>query len=80
MKAWVNGELVPQEQVQVSLLSHSFSRGSAIFETFDVTETARGPALFRPDAHPCPWNRISRRHHSRIFPKFVRPRGCLCPA
>ena len=51
MKAWVNGELVPQEQVQVSLLSHSFSRGSAIFETFDVCETARGPALFRPDAH-----------------------------
>ncbi len=51
MKAWVNGEFLPEEQVRVSLLSHSFSRGSAIFETFDVTETARGPALFRPDAH-----------------------------
>ena len=51
MKAWVNGDLVPEEDVTVPLLSHSFSRGSAIFEVLDVVETPRGAALFRADAH-----------------------------
>ena len=51
MKAWVNGNLVPEEEATVPLLSHSFSRGSAIFEVLDVTETPRGAALFRADAH-----------------------------
>ena len=51
MKAWVNGKFVPEEEVTVPLLSHSFSRGSAIFEVLDVIETPRGAALFRADAH-----------------------------
>jgi branched-chain amino acid aminotransferase len=51
MKAWVNGKFLPQEEATVPLLSHSFSRGSAIFEVLDVTQTPRGAALFRADAH-----------------------------
>lgn len=60
MKAWIDGELVPQEEATVPILSHSFSRGSAIFEVMDVVAAAGGeagnrgtprPALFRIDAH-----------------------------
>ncbi|MBN2223779.1 MAG: aminotransferase class IV [Deltaproteobacteria bacterium] len=46
MKAWLNGEIVPWDRITVPLLSHSFSRGSAIFEVVDVVSTVRGPALF----------------------------------
>jgi branched-chain amino acid aminotransferase len=35
----------------VPLLSHSFSRGVAIFEVADVPLTVRGPAVFRLEAH-----------------------------
>ena len=35
----------------VSLLSHSFSRGSAIFETFGVHKGTSGPVVFRMDQH-----------------------------
>ena len=48
---WLNGELIPGEQATVPLLSHSFSRGSAIFESFGVHESPSGPATFRMDEH-----------------------------
>jgi branched-chain amino acid aminotransferase len=48
---WLNGEMVAGEQATVPLLSHSFSRGSAIFESFGVHESAKGPAVFRMDEH-----------------------------
>jgi branched-chain amino acid aminotransferase len=51
MNAWLNGNLVPAESVTVPLLCHSFSRGSGIFEVMDLASTARGPALFRLEAH-----------------------------
>ena len=63
MKAWIDGEFVPQAEAKVPILSHSFSRGSAIFEVLDVVAAEgeapnRGrsrsgprPALFRIDAH-----------------------------
>lgn len=51
MKAWLNGEFVPPEQVTVPVLSHSFSRGSAVFEVLDVTASVGGAALFRGDDH-----------------------------
>lgn len=51
MKAWVNGKMIPQEEATVPILSHSMSRGSAIFEVLDLVPTARGPAIFRAAAH-----------------------------
>lgn len=46
MKAWLNGRFEEWENVQVSLLSHSFSRASAIFEVVNILRTVRGPAYF----------------------------------
>jgi branched-chain amino acid aminotransferase len=51
MDAWLNGTFVPAESVTVPVLTHSFCRGSAIFEVLDLVETADGPALFRVDEH-----------------------------
>ena len=51
MKAWIDGDFVPQEEAKVPILCHSFSRGSAIFEVVDVAAAPEGPALFRIDAH-----------------------------
>ena len=51
MKAWIDGALVPREEARTPILSHGFSRGSAIFEVLDVVALPEGPALFRVDAH-----------------------------
>lgn len=51
MKAWINGEFKGWDQANVSLLSHSFGRGSAIFEVFDITPTKKGPAFFAIEQH-----------------------------
>ncbi len=61
MKAWLNGKLVGWDKTTVSPLSHSFSRGSAIFEVVDITKTDRGPALFGLREH------IDRFYHSADF-------------
>ncbi len=46
MEAWLNGEFVDWKETNVPLLSHSFSRASAIFEVVDIVATLKGPALF----------------------------------
>jgi branched-chain amino acid aminotransferase len=51
MKAWHNGEFVNPEQTNVPLLSHSFSRGSALFEVIDVLNTSKGTMLVGLDEH-----------------------------
>jgi branched-chain amino acid aminotransferase len=51
MKAWLNGEMVDWDKATVPLLSHSFSRGSAIFEVVDIVNTTKGPALFGLSEH-----------------------------
>lgn len=51
MKVWVNGEFVDLDRATVSIFSHSFSRGSAIFEVFDIVSTQKGPAFFGLDQH-----------------------------
>lgn len=51
MKVWLNGDFVSLEETNVSLLSHSFSRGSAVFEVLDVVNTNNGPALFGLQPH-----------------------------
>lgn len=51
MKAWLNGEFVDWDRTNVSLLSHSFSRGSAIFEVMDIVAAEKGPAYFGLTEH-----------------------------
>ena len=51
MKAWVNGEFVNWEDAKVSILSHGFSRGAAIFEVVDIVNAEKGPAFFGLEAH-----------------------------
>jgi branched-chain amino acid aminotransferase len=48
---YVNGKFVPWNQAQTHLMSHSFGRGSAIFEVFALHDTIQGPAVFRLDEH-----------------------------
>ena len=50
-KVWLNGELIPWGQASVPLLSHGFSRGSAMFEAFSIHQGPDGPVAFRMDEH-----------------------------
>jgi branched-chain amino acid aminotransferase len=50
-KVWLNGEFIPWASATVPILSHSFSRASAIFEIFRIHSGPLGPAAFRMDAH-----------------------------
>jgi branched-chain amino acid aminotransferase len=51
MKAWLNGNLVDWSETNLSVLSHSFSRGSGIFEVVDIVKTVNGPAFFGLKEH-----------------------------
>ncbi|MBN2466807.1 MAG: aminotransferase class IV [Deltaproteobacteria bacterium] len=48
---YFNGDYVALDQATVHLMSHSFSRGSAIFEVLGLHETNDGPAIFRLNEH-----------------------------
>ena len=48
---YLNGEYVPWESANVHIMSHSFGRGSAIFEVISLHATDSGPAIFRLQAH-----------------------------
>ena len=48
---FLNGDFVAWNQATVHMMSHSFSRGSAIFEVLGIHETNVGPAVFRLDKH-----------------------------
>ncbi|MBP1739654.1 MAG: branched-chain amino acid aminotransferase [Deltaproteobacteria bacterium] len=50
-KVWLNGNLIPWEKATVPLLSHGFSRGSAIFDVFGIHQGPHGPMAFRMDQH-----------------------------
>jgi len=50
-KVWQNGKMIPWEKATVHLMSHSLTRGSAIFEVLAVYSTPRGPAAFRLPEH-----------------------------
>ena len=51
MKVWLNNEFVPGSEATVPLLSHSFSRASAIFEIFRIHAGPQGPTAFRMTDH-----------------------------
>jgi branched-chain amino acid aminotransferase len=50
-KVLINDRFVEWERATVHLLSHSFGRGSCIFEVLSLHPTPRGPAVFRLDLH-----------------------------
>ncbi len=51
MMVWLNGDFIPGAAANVPLLSHSFSRASAIFEIFRIHSGPQGQAAFRMTAH-----------------------------
>lgn len=51
VKAWINGEIVHWDQATVHIMSHSFTRGSAVFEVISFHQTPNGTAVFRLDEH-----------------------------
>jgi branched-chain amino acid aminotransferase len=71
-----NGTYIPWEKATVHIMSHSFGRGSAIFEVISLHETASGPAIFRLEAH------IDRLFKSAEFLDMELPlsKGALCEA
>ncbi len=50
-KIWMNGELVPWDQAQVHVLTHTLHYGMGVFEGIRAYETADGPAVFRLTEH-----------------------------
>ncbi len=50
-KVWRNGEIILWEEATVHIMSHSLTRGSAIFEVLAVYSTPAGPAAFRLPEH-----------------------------
>jgi branched-chain amino acid aminotransferase len=51
LKVWLNGELISRSDATVPILSHGFSRGSAIFDALGVHPGPDGPMAFRLDDH-----------------------------
>lgn len=51
LQVWFNGKLIPRRDATVPILSHGFSRGSAIFDVIGVHPGPRGPMAFRLDDH-----------------------------
>ena len=51
LQVWLNGELISRRDATVPILSHGFSRGSAIFDVLGVHPGPNGPMAFRLDDH-----------------------------
>ncbi|MGB5746871.1 MAG: aminotransferase class IV [Desulfobacterales bacterium] len=51
LQVWFNGKLIPRRDATVPILSHGFSRGSAIFDVLGVHPGPQGPMAFRMDDH-----------------------------
>jgi branched-chain amino acid aminotransferase len=50
-KIWMNGKLVNWDDAKIHVLSHVIHYGSGWFEGIRCYDTAKGPAIFRLDAH-----------------------------
>jgi branched-chain amino acid aminotransferase len=66
---WINGDFVKWAQATVHMMSHSFARGSAIFEVISFYATATGPAVFRLHDH------IARLEKSAAYLDMELPAG-----
>ena len=51
LSVWMNGELTPWKDATVPLLSHGFSRASAIFEVLGTHVGPQGTMAYRMDEH-----------------------------
>lgn len=51
LQVWFNGKLIPWRDATAPILSHGFSRASAIFDIFGVHPGPQGPVAFRMDDH-----------------------------
>jgi len=73
---FVNGNFVKWQDATVHMLSHSFARGSTIFEVISLYATASGPAVFRLHDH------ISRLEKSAEYLDMELPsdHDALCQA
>ena len=73
---FVNGNFVKWQDATVHMLSHSFARGSTIFEVISLYATASGPAVFRLHDH------ISRLEKSAAYLDMELPsdHDALCQA
>lgn len=50
-KIWLDGKLLPWDEANVSVMTHSLHYGSAMFEGIRCYKTAKGTMIFRLDAH-----------------------------
>jgi branched-chain amino acid aminotransferase len=50
-KIWMDGRLLPWEQANIHVMTHSLHYGSAMFEGIRCYNTERGPMIFRLEAH-----------------------------
>jgi branched-chain amino acid aminotransferase len=50
-KIWFNGELIPWDEAQIHVLTHSLHYGMGVFEGIRAYETADGPGVFRLTDH-----------------------------
>lgn len=50
-KIWLDGKLLPWDEANVSVMTHSLHYGSAMFEGIRCYKTERGTMIFRLDAH-----------------------------
>lgn len=48
---WMNGQMVPQEEAKVSVLTHALHYGTSVFEGIRAYDTPKGPAIFRLPEH-----------------------------
>lgn len=48
---WMNGEMVPWDQANVHVLTHSLHYGMGVFEGIRAYETSQGPGIFRLTEH-----------------------------
>ncbi len=51
LKVWINGRIVPWTEAKVHIMSHSFARGSAVFDVLGIHPGPDGPAAFRLSRH-----------------------------
>jgi branched-chain amino acid aminotransferase len=50
-KIWMDGTLVPWDEAQIHVLTHSLHYGMGVFEGIRAYETSTGPAIFRLTEH-----------------------------
>ena len=48
---WMNGEMIPWEDAQIHVLTHTLHYGTGVFEGIRAYETENGPAIFRLKEH-----------------------------